>query len=53
MARKGFPVLAVIVLVFSLVWLLNELEVISFTLPWFPVILIIISVGMIVNRFMK
>ena len=48
--KKRFPTLAVILLIFSVVWLLNELEILNIAITWFPVILIVISIGMIVNR---
>ena len=49
--RPKFPALAVILLVIGLVWLLNESNIISVNLPWIPVILIIVAIGMIVNRY--
>ena len=51
MVRVKFPTLAVILLVVGLVWLLNEINVIAVDIPWIPVILIIIAIGMIFNRF--
>ena len=51
MAKPKFPTLAVIILVFSLAWLLNELRVINLDLPWFPVILVLVAIGMIANRY--
>lgn len=46
-----FPTLAVILLVFAVMWLLNELEYITVNIPWIPIILIIVAVGMILNRY--
>jgi len=51
MARAKFPVLAVIVLIFALVWLVSDLGYFSIDLPWIPVILVILAIGMIFNRF--
>jgi hypothetical protein len=48
--QKGSPTLAIILLTMGLVWLLNDLNIISVNIPWIPVILIIIAVGMIMNR---
>jgi len=45
-----FPVFAVIILVFSIYWFLDEVEIIHTKLPWIPVVLMIIAVGMIFNR---
>jgi len=53
MSKTKFPTLAVVILIWALVWLLNELKVISLNLPWIPVIIIIIAIGMIVNRYTK
>ncbi len=48
--RKRFPYLGVILLVFSTLWLLRETDVVESHIPWFPVVLIIIAVGLIINR---
>lgn len=50
MARKKFPVLALIILVFALTWFLRELGYFDVKLPWIPLILVIIAIGMIFNR---
>jgi len=50
MARK-FPVLAVIILLFSVVWFFRELNYLTTDIPWLPVVLGVISLGMIFNRF--
>lgn len=51
MARNKFPVLAVILLIFALVWLFSDLGYWYVNLPWIPVVLVIIAIGMIFNRF--
>ena len=48
--KLKFPVLAVILLVFALVWILNDMKIIALNIPWIPVILAIIAIGMIFNR---
>ncbi|MCR4327122.1 MAG: hypothetical protein NUV46_00905 [Nanoarchaeota archaeon] len=48
-----FPILATILLIFAVFWLLNELEVLILNIPWIPIVLIIISIGLIFNRFSK
>jgi len=53
MARTKFPVLAVILLVFALAWLFNELGYFHINLPWLPVILVVIAIGLIFNRFSR
>ncbi len=49
--RKKFPALAVILLLFALFWILSELKILIIDIPWIPVILGIIAMGMIVNRY--
>ena len=53
MAKNKFPVLAVILLLVAITWLLSELEILIIDIPWIPVILIVIAIGMIVNRLSK
>jgi len=57
MAKKDFPTLAVILLIFAVVWFLSDLNVlsdlISVNVPWIPTILAIVAIGMIFNRFRK
>lgn len=48
--RTKFPSLAVILLIFAIVWLLSDLEVIRVNIPWIPVILIVVAIGWIFNR---
>ncbi|MBU3906720.1 MAG: hypothetical protein KKA64_00545 [Nanoarchaeota archaeon] len=51
MAKKyKFPVFASLLLIFGVVWLLNDLGVVSLDVPWIPVVLIAVAIGMIVNR---
>lgn len=49
--RPKFPVLAVILLLFGFAWALSELSILIIDIPWIPVILIVIAIGMIVNRY--
>jgi hypothetical protein len=46
-----FPVLAVILLVFAIVWFSSEMGYWKINVPWVPVVLAIIAIGMIFNRF--
>jgi len=50
MAKNKFPALAVIILVFAITWFLRELGYLTIGIPWIPVILGIIAIGMIFNR---
>jgi len=51
MAKSKFPVFAVILLIYALVWLVDEVGYLNINPPWLPIILIVIAVGMIFNRF--
>ena len=46
-----FPTFAVILLAVGLIWLLNDLNVIAVNVPWIPLIIVIVAIGMIFNRF--
>jgi len=49
--RRKFPTLAVIVLIFALTWFLSELGFLNINIPWIPLILIVVAIGWIVNRY--
>lgn len=51
--KNKFPTLAVVLLVVGIIWLFNEINIIAINVPWIPVVLIIIAVGMIINRYHK
>jgi hypothetical protein len=51
--ERVFPTFAVVLLVIGIVWLLNELKVFSINIPWVPIVLIIIAIGMMVNKCKK
>ena len=48
-----FPTMAVLLLVVGVIWLLSDLGVITVSIPWWPVILIIIAIGWIVNNYAR
>ncbi len=48
---RRFPTFAVVLLVIGLVWLLNDLNVISVDVPWIPLVIVVVAAGMIFNRF--
>ena len=48
-----FPTLAVILLIFAIVWIFSELGYLAISIPWIPVVIAIIAIGMIFNRFSK
>ena len=51
MGKHKFPTLAVGLLVVGVLWLLTELEVLMINVPWIPIILIVVSLGMVLNRY--
>jgi len=48
--RKKFPTFAFLVLIIGIIWLFSELGVISANIPWLPIIVIILSLGWIINH---
>jgi len=51
--HEEFPTFAVVLLVVGIIWFLNDLKIINVNIPWVPMVLIIVAVGMIYNRFKK
>ena len=51
MAKTRFPTFAIILLVVGIIWLFNELKIITINIPWIPVVLIIVAIGMVMNRY--
>ena len=50
--KPKFPTLAVILLVTGIIWFMNEMNILPWkNLPWIPVVLIVVAVGMIINRY--
>jgi prepilin signal peptidase PulO-like enzyme (type II secretory pathway) len=48
--RRSFPTLGFIILVFAGLWLLRDMNVIDWQVPWLPIVLIVIAIGIIFNR---
>jgi hypothetical protein len=53
MTKTKFPVLAVVLLLFAIAWILSELGMLMINIPWIPVVLAVIAIGMIINRYSK
>ena len=51
--QRGFPTFAVVVLVIGIIWLLNDLNIFSVDIPWFPAVLIIIALGWIFTHYKR
>ncbi|MFC1728621.1 hypothetical protein ACFLZ7_04110 [Nanoarchaeota archaeon] len=52
-ADRGFPTFAVLLLVLGLLWLFSELGVVTIPVPWFPVVLVTIALGWIIDHYTK
>lgn len=51
--EKRFPTVPVLLLAIGIIWLLSEIGIITIQVPWWPIILIIIALGWIINRYTK
>lgn len=51
--QKGVPTFALIILAVGVIWLLSEIGVFRVKIPWWPVILIALSLGWIINYYVK
>jgi hypothetical protein len=49
--KNRFPTFGFLLLVFGVLWLLSDLNVIKVDVPWWPVLLIVISIGWIINHY--
>lgn len=48
-----FPTFAVILLVLGLLWILSDTGVMTVKVPWFPVVLVIVALGIIFGKTAK
>ena len=51
--KKKFPTFGIIVFLLGMTWLLNEMEVLTLNIPWFPLIMVIVAIGWIVDNYMS
>jgi len=51
--KKRFPTFAFVLLAVAIIWLLNDLKVIAINIPWIPIVLGIVAIGMIINRYVE
>jgi len=49
--KRKFPALAVIILLFALAWFFSDLGYLRINVPWIPLMLIVIAIGWIINRY--
>jgi len=50
MVKNKFPVLALIILIFAIVWFFSEWYGVYVDVPWLPLMLIVVAIGWIFNR---
>lgn len=51
--KEIFPTISIIILVTGILWLINELEILTIDIPWFPVVLIIIGIAGIIEFYRR
>ncbi len=51
--KSCFPGFAIIVLLIGISWLLTDLGILTVKIPWWPIILIVVATGWIVDSFKK
>ena len=51
MAKTKFPTLATILLFTGIVWTIEALGYLKMNLLWFPIVIVIVAIGMIANRY--
>tara|TARA_Y100000034_G_C6738413_1_gene327520 strand:- start:491 stop:691 length:201 start_codon:yes stop_codon:yes gene_type:complete len=51
--KKSFPTFAVLLLVIGILWLLSEVKIITVDIPWWPVVLIIVASGWVIDHYSK
>lgn len=48
-----FPIGGAILLIIGIVWLLNSLNVLMINVPWVPLVVIVIGIGIIINHYYR
>lgn len=51
MTKNKFPTLAAILLFTGVLWTIESLGYLQINFPWLPIVLIIVAIGMIANRY--
>lgn len=49
--HDGFPTFPVLLFVIAVLWLFSDLGIITFEIPWWPVVLIVLSLSWIVKFY--
>lgn len=48
--KRKFPVLGVFLVVAGFLWFMNEMNLVSIKIPWLPIVVVVVGIGMIYNR---
>lgn len=51
--KREFPTFAIILLVSGIIWGIESLGYFDIDFPWFPVVLVVIAIGMLIDRYRK
>lgn len=51
--KENFPTIPLIILATGILWLINELEILTIDIPWFPIVLIIIGIAGIIEYYKR
>lgn len=51
--KEIFPTIPLIILVTGILWLINELKILTINIPWFPVVLIIVGVAGLIEFYKR
>jgi hypothetical protein len=49
--KPVFPMFPVILLVTGILWLINDLHILTIDIPWLPIVLIILGIGWIIDYY--
>jgi hypothetical protein len=51
--KEIIPIFAIFLLLAGVFWLLSDLKIIAVSVPVWPIIIIVIAVGMIANHYLR
>ena len=51
--KGASPIFAVIVFLIALLWLLNDLNLLAISVPWVPLIVLVVAFGWVMKHYAK
>jgi hypothetical protein len=51
--KETFPTIPIIILVTGILWLINELDILTIDIPWFPIVLIILGIAGVMEFYKR